>query len=101
MPYCDRSLHTLSLTVHVLPAGVDNLPPEFKVTPASGELPARSNVRLVVEFSALEKKELAENLRLEVGGGLAVAAPTMAIHAVQHACSGVPSSTPCLLADEL
>jgi hypothetical protein len=60
----------LSLTAHVLPAGVDNLPPEFKVTPASGELPARSDVRLVVEFSALEKKELAESLRLEVGGGL-------------------------------
>jgi hypothetical protein len=53
--------------VWVLPAGVDNLPPELKVSPASGELAARSDVRVLLEFSALEKKDLSESLRLEVG----------------------------------
>lgn len=47
-------------------AGASELPPEFHVWPAAGELAARSDVRVMVEFSALKKQELAELLTLEV-----------------------------------
>lgn len=50
-------------------AGADKLPADFKVYPASGELAARSDVRVVVEFNAITKKELSELVTLEVGCG--------------------------------
>lgn len=54
--------------------GADVLPPEFKVWPAAGELAARSDIKVTVEFNATQKKELSELIKLEVSqcvhGGL-------------------------------
>ncbi|WIA13448.1 hypothetical protein OEZ85_007028 [Tetradesmus obliquus] len=47
-------------------AGAEKLPPEFRVYPAGGELAARSDVRVCVEFNALTKRELSELVTLEV-----------------------------------
>eukprot|EP00775_Hariotina_reticulata_P008964 gene8964-9139_t len=47
-------------------AGASALPPEFKVSPSAGELAARSDVRVTVEFTAVRKQELAEVVTLEV-----------------------------------
>jgi hydrocephalus-inducing protein len=47
-------------------AGAAQLPAEFKVVPSSGELAARSDVRVTVLFSALKKAEFNETLVLEV-----------------------------------
>jgi hypothetical protein len=47
-------------------AGAEKLPPEFKVYPAGGELAARSDVRVCVEFNALTKREPSELVTLEV-----------------------------------
>ena len=47
-------------------AGSDTLPQELKVFPSSGRLEARSEVRVGVEFSALEKREVSHKLVLEV-----------------------------------
>lgn len=47
-------------------AGTAHLPPEFKVYPAAGELAARSDVRVTVEFTAIKKQDLAELITLEV-----------------------------------
>lgn len=66
----DSQTFTISNT-GVLPfkwrlAGAAQLPPEFQVAPAQGDLAARSKVQVVVGFSALKKAELAELLTLEV-----------------------------------
>ena len=47
-------------------AGLETLSPEFKITPSSGELPARQTTRITVEFSAQSKKDLADKLTLQV-----------------------------------
>lgn len=47
-------------------AGAAQLPAEFKVYPAAGELAARSDVRVTVEFTAIKKADLAELITLEV-----------------------------------
>ena len=47
-------------------AGAAQLPAEFKVYPAAGELAARSDVRVTVEFTAIKKADLAELMTLEV-----------------------------------
>jgi hypothetical protein len=49
-------------------AGAEKLPAEFKVYPAGGELAARSDVRVCMEFNALTKRELSEVVTLEVRG---------------------------------
>jgi hypothetical protein len=51
-------------------AGASALPPEFKISPSSGELAARSDVKVVVEFTALRKQELSEMVTLEVRLGM-------------------------------
>lgn len=51
-------------------AGASALPPEFKVSPSAGELAARSDVRVIVEFKAVRKQELAEVVTLEVRNGM-------------------------------
>lgn len=38
-----------------------------QVMPASGELPPRSSTVITVEFTGIDKKELAELVKLEVG----------------------------------
>lgn len=47
-------------------AGAAQLPAEFRVYPATGELAARSDVKVTVDFTTLKKAELAELLTLEV-----------------------------------
>jgi hydrocephalus-inducing protein len=66
----DTKSFTISNT-SVLPfkwqlAGAENLPAEFTVTPASGELAARSDVKVVVNFKATDKKLLSETMTLQV-----------------------------------
>jgi hydrocephalus-inducing protein len=46
--------------------GADALPKEFAVFPAAGELPARSDVTVTVEFTALEKRMCEAKLALQV-----------------------------------
>lgn len=47
-------------------AGADALPKEFAVFPAAGELEARSEVKVAVEFKALEKRDCTSKITLEV-----------------------------------
>lgn len=47
-------------------AGSDSLPPELKVFPSSGRLEARKSIRVAVEFTALEKREVSHKVVLEV-----------------------------------
>eukprot|EP00879_Flechtneria_rotunda_P031644 GHRR01034590.1.p1 GENE.GHRR01034590.1~~GHRR01034590.1.p1 ORF type:complete len:525 (+),score=187.16 GHRR01034590.1:182-1576(+) len=47
-------------------AGATQLPPDFKVYPSSGELPAGKHVCVTVEFTAIKKQELSELVTLEV-----------------------------------
>ncbi len=68
---------------------MEQLPPEFRVVPAAGELPPRGEVRVQVEFAALERRDLAESLRLEILDsaelqGVAAALPV----ALKGACAG-------------
>jgi hypothetical protein len=46
--------------------GTESLPPEIKVFPASGHLEARTDTRVSVEFVALEKREVAGEVALEL-----------------------------------
>ena len=48
------------------PPGSETLPSEFKVTPGTSELAAREELRVVVEFTAREKKQLAEKVVVQV-----------------------------------
>ena len=48
------------------PPGSETLPSEFKVTPGTSELAAREELRVVVEFTAREKKLLAEKVMVQV-----------------------------------
>lgn len=47
-------------------AGADVLPPEFKVIPSSGEVPPRQETPVMVEFTAIQKKDLSEKVALQV-----------------------------------
>ncbi|KAF5830389.1 hypothetical protein DUNSADRAFT_14652 [Dunaliella salina] len=47
-------------------AGVDALPKELQVTPTSGVIAARSEIKVAVEFTAIEKREVQHKLTLEV-----------------------------------
>lgn len=47
-------------------AGANALPPEFKVIPSSGEVPPRQETLVTVEFTALQKKDLSEKVKLQV-----------------------------------
>ncbi|KAK9824158.1 hypothetical protein WJX72_008157 [[Myrmecia] bisecta] len=47
-------------------AGAETLPPELKLSAASGEVPARGDASVTVDFSALEKKDLNEKLTLQI-----------------------------------
>ena len=47
-------------------AGLEGLSPEFQIVPSSGELPARQEARITVEFTAQSKKDLADKLTLQV-----------------------------------
>ena len=47
-------------------AGLETLSPEFKITPSSGELPARQATHITVEFTAQSKKDLVDKLTLQV-----------------------------------
>jgi hydrocephalus-inducing protein len=47
-------------------AAHDKLPAEFQVHPSSGELAARSNTRITVDFKAIEKRMCEHKLVLEV-----------------------------------
>lgn len=55
-------------------AGLENLAPEFKVIPSSGELPARQEARIAVELTAQQKKDLSDRLTLQVSPCLYTAA---------------------------
>ncbi len=48
--------------------GADSLPPELKVYPSSGRLEARQDVRVSVEFTSIEKREVSHKLSLDVCG---------------------------------
>ena len=48
------------------PPGSETLPSEFKVTPGTSELAAREELRVVVEFTAREKKQMAEKVVVQV-----------------------------------
>jgi hypothetical protein len=39
-------------------AGVEGLPKELSVSPVSGELQARSSIKVAVEFAAFEKRDV-------------------------------------------
>lgn len=47
-------------------AGADALPQEFKILPSSGEIPARQQISVTVEFTAFQKKDLSEKVTLQV-----------------------------------
>ena len=46
--------------------GLEKLPKELVVYPTSGELPARNDVKVTVEFSAHEKKDINAKIEVEV-----------------------------------
>lgn len=48
------------------PPGSDTLPSEFKVTPGTSDLAAREELRVVVEFTAREKKQLTDKVVVQV-----------------------------------
>ena len=73
------------------PPGLETLPSEFKVTPGTSELAAREELRVVVEFTAKEKKQLAEKVVVQVqmlmcshGSGMAGSLPGA------HSVKGLP-----------
>ena len=67
---CNTSL--LPVKWHM--AGLENLAPEFKVIPSSGELPARQEACVAVELTAQQKKDLSDKLTLQVSPCLYTAA---------------------------
>lgn len=47
-------------------AGAEALPQEFKLLPSSGEIPARQQIPVTVEFTAFKKRDLSEKVTLQV-----------------------------------
>eukprot|EP00798_Chlamydomonas_sp_ICE-L_P006741 gene6741-3411_t len=47
-------------------AGMDKVPSEFTITPDRGEIPARSNAKVAVQFNAVDKKLFDFKLDLEI-----------------------------------
>ncbi|KAL0040642.1 hypothetical protein WJX79_000331 [Trebouxia sp. C0005] len=46
-------------------AGAEALPQEFKLHPSSGEIPARQQIPVTVEFTAFQKRDLSEKVTLQ------------------------------------
>ena len=50
-------------------AGIDKLPPELGIYPTSGELEARCDVKITIEFKAIAKRDVTHQVVLEVSAG--------------------------------
>ena len=75
-------------------AGAEALPQEFKLLPSSGEIPARQQIPVTVEFTAFQKRDLSERVTLQVQDTPFFCSPVMAAHSVSSYSSSAEYAWP-------